>query len=100
MLDQARENLAEDNWLAAAEGILTTDTRPKLASRQIQLGEQTVTLTGMAKGAGMLRPNMATMLAYVATDATISQKRRSTPPRPRQSRHSDVKKTRVWFLRI
>jgi glutamate N-acetyltransferase/amino-acid N-acetyltransferase len=62
-----------DNWQGAAEGILTTDTRPKLASRRCRLGGETVTLTGMAKGAGMLMPNMATMLAYVATDAAIAQ---------------------------
>ena len=65
--------LGEENWAAAAEGILTTDTRPKLASRHLELDDQRVTLTGMAKGAGMLRPNMATMLAYVATDAAIAQ---------------------------
>ncbi len=65
--------LGEENWFAAAQGILTTDTRPKLASRQIELGGDRITLTGMAKGAGMLMPNMATMLAYVATDAAIAQ---------------------------
>jgi glutamate N-acetyltransferase/amino-acid N-acetyltransferase len=69
----AHAALVLDNWAAAAEGILTTDTRPKLASRQIELGTDTITLTGMAKGAGMLMPNMATMLAYVATDAAIAQ---------------------------
>ena len=67
-----RDELGEDNWSSAALGILTTDTRPKLASRQIQCDGDTITLTGMAKGAGMLMPNMATMLAYVATDAAIA----------------------------
>jgi glutamate N-acetyltransferase/amino-acid N-acetyltransferase len=65
--------LTKDGWAAASEGILTTDTRPKAASRQLQLDNKTVTLTGIAKGAGMLRPNMATMLAYLATDAVIAQ---------------------------
>lgn len=67
----ALEGLVEANWLAAAEGIMTTDTRPKTASRQCQIDGQTVTLTGMAKGAGMIRPNMATMLAFFATDARV-----------------------------
>lgn len=72
-LPQALENLAEDNWAAAAEGIMTTDTQPKGASRQITLGGQTITITGISKGAGMIRPNMATMLGYVATDAKVAQ---------------------------
>ncbi len=61
-----------DAWEAAAEGIMTTDTLPKAVSRQIQIDGQTVTLTGIAKGAGMIRPNMATMLGYVATDAAVA----------------------------
>jgi glutamate N-acetyltransferase / amino-acid N-acetyltransferase len=60
------------NWLKAAEGIMTTDTVAKAASRQVQLGGQTVTITGIAKGAGMIRPNMATMLGFLATDAAIA----------------------------
>ena len=60
-----------DNWAVAAEGIMTTDTLPKAASRQISLGGVTVTVTGISKGAGMIRPNMATMLGFVATDANI-----------------------------
>ncbi len=59
------------NWALAAEGIMTTDTLPKAASRQITIGGQTVTITGISKGAGMIKPNMATMLGYVATDANI-----------------------------
>ena len=62
----------ENGWADAAEGILTTDTRPKGASRQIEINGETVTITGIAKGAGMIRPDMATMLAYVATDAHCS----------------------------
>jgi len=60
------------NWLKAAEGIMTTDTVAKAASRQVQIGGQTVTITGIAKGAGMIRPNMATMLGFVATDANVA----------------------------
>ena len=61
-----------DNWAAAAAGIMTTDTQPKAYSRQVVLGGKTVTVTGISKGAGMIRPNMATMLGYVATDAAIA----------------------------
>ena len=58
-------------WAEAARGIMTTDTLPKAASRQIAIGGRTVTVTGISKGAGMIRPNMATMLGYVATDAAV-----------------------------
>lgn len=61
-----------DNWSEAAAGIMTTDTLPKAASRQVQISGHTVTVTGISKGAGMIRPNMATMLGYVATDANIA----------------------------
>ncbi|MET0520251.1 MAG: bifunctional glutamate N-acetyltransferase/amino-acid acetyltransferase ArgJ [Burkholderiaceae bacterium] len=64
--------LKADNWAEAAAGIMTTDTLPKAASTQIRIQGQTVTLTGISKGAGMIRPNMATMLGYVATDANIA----------------------------
>ena len=73
VLPQALESLAEDQWQPAAEGILTTDTRPKGSSRCIELDGVAVTLTGIAKGSGMIRPNMATMLAYLATDAAVEQ---------------------------
>lgn len=59
------------HWLEAAQGIMTTDTVPKAASAQVRIGGRTVTVTGIAKGAGMIRPNMATMLGFVATDAVI-----------------------------
>ncbi len=62
-----------DNWLLAARGIMTTDTRPKIASRELEVGGKSVTVTGIAKGAGMIQPNMATMLTYIATDAQINQ---------------------------
>ena len=64
-------SLREDNWLAAAEAIMTTDTLPKAASRRISIGGQEVIVTGIAKGAGMIHPNMATMLAFLATDAPL-----------------------------
>ena len=71
-LPEAITHLSEQGWEQAAEGIMTTDTRPKAASRQIELDGALVTITGIAKGAGMLKPNMATMLAYVATDASVA----------------------------
>jgi glutamate N-acetyltransferase/amino-acid N-acetyltransferase len=61
----------EDNWFAAAQSIMTTDTVPKAASRRIELGGKPITITGIAKGAGMIHPNMATMLGFVATDARL-----------------------------
>jgi glutamate N-acetyltransferase/amino-acid N-acetyltransferase len=64
--------LKSDAWLDAAEGIMTTDTLPKAASRRLQIGGRTVTITGIAKGAGMIRPDMATMLGFVATDAVVA----------------------------
>ena len=69
----AIQNLKEDNWLNAAEAIMTTDIVAKGTSRQIQLDGKTVTITGISKGSGMIHPNMATMLGYIATDAAISQ---------------------------
>ncbi|BDI07996.1 bifunctional glutamate N-acetyltransferase/amino-acid acetyltransferase ArgJ [Sphaerotilus microaerophilus] len=70
-LPAAITDLKPANWAQAAEGIMTTDTLPKAASRQVTIGGRTVTVTGIAKGAGMIRPNMATMLGFVATDAVI-----------------------------
>ncbi|HLD08759.1 MAG TPA: bifunctional glutamate N-acetyltransferase/amino-acid acetyltransferase ArgJ, partial [Methylophilaceae bacterium] len=66
-------SLSADNWLNAAEAIMTTDIVAKGVSRQIKLGGKTVTITGIAKGSGMIHPNMATMLGYIATDAAVSQ---------------------------
>ncbi|HSP85206.1 MAG TPA: bifunctional glutamate N-acetyltransferase/amino-acid acetyltransferase ArgJ [Psychrobacter sp.] len=71
-LDNALANLAPDNWLAAANGIRTTDTIPKLASKKVDVAGSSYHITGMSKGSGMIRPNMATMLGYVATDANIA----------------------------
>jgi glutamate N-acetyltransferase/amino-acid N-acetyltransferase len=65
-------DLKAENWLAAAQAIMTTDTVPKAASRRITVGASSVTVTGIAKGAGMIRPNMATMLGFVACDARVA----------------------------
>ena len=65
--------LTPNNFPDAATGILTTDTRPKLLSKTVELNGQTISVTGFAKGSGMIKPNMATMLAYVFTDLQISQ---------------------------
>jgi glutamate N-acetyltransferase/amino-acid N-acetyltransferase len=73
-LPQALDNLKSDNWHNAAEAIMTTDTQPKAASRSVLIHGQTITLTGISKGAGMIRPNMATMLGFMATDAKVSQR--------------------------
>ena len=64
--------LAADHWLQAAETIMTTDTVPKAVSRRVDVAGTAVTLTGISKGAGMIRPNMATMLGFVATDAAVA----------------------------
>ena len=71
-LQAALDNLSENHWAEAATGIMTTDTLPKGASRQFQFDGQTITVTGISKGAGMIRPNMATMLGYIATDAKVA----------------------------
>ena len=71
VLPALQSGLAADGWHAAAQAIMTTDTVPKHASVTVDVDGQTVTLTGIAKGAGMIRPDMATMLAYLATDAAI-----------------------------
>lgn len=66
-------NLKEDNWADAAHAIMTTDIVAKGVSRRVEIGGRSVTVTGIAKGSGMIHPNMATMLGYIATDAAISQ---------------------------
>ncbi|TBO31115.1 bifunctional glutamate N-acetyltransferase/amino-acid acetyltransferase ArgJ [Aquabacterium lacunae] len=71
-LPAALADLKADQWAVAGEGIMTTDTIPKGCSKQITLGGQTVTITGISKGAGMIKPNMATMLGFMATDANIA----------------------------
>ncbi|RAU17908.1 bifunctional ornithine acetyltransferase/N-acetylglutamate synthase [Nitrincola tibetensis] len=70
-LESAIANLSEEGWEEAAHGIMTTDTRPKGASDQFEYQGKTVTVTGISKGSGMIMPNMATMLGYVATDAEV-----------------------------
>src|SRR5690606_9892556 len=71
-LPQAIADLQDNNWFAAAHSIMTTDTQPKIVSQRVALGNKTITITGISKGAGMIRPNMATMLGYLATDAGIA----------------------------
>merc|ERR1712000_690731 len=68
----ALENLSADNWARAAKGIMTTDTLPKGFSKQADIAGSTVTVTGISKGAGMIMPNMATMLGFIATDAGVA----------------------------
>lgn len=72
-LPDAYQNLATDNWYAAAHAIMTTDTIAKALSKQLEIDGKTITVTGIAKGSGMIRPDMATMLSYIATDAAIDQ---------------------------
>lgn len=74
-IHQSVDSLAEDNWQAAAEAIRTTDTFAKWASRQFVVDHHTYTITGVSKGSGMIHPNMATMLGFIATDAPLSAPR-------------------------
>jgi glutamate N-acetyltransferase/amino-acid N-acetyltransferase len=71
-LPAALASLSASAWFDAAQGIMTTDTLPKAASRQLPIGGRTVTVTGISKGAGMIHPNMATMLGFMATDAALA----------------------------
>ncbi len=70
-IGEAKDSLAEDNWIQAAEAIRTTDTFAKYASKQFEVAGKTYTITGVSKGSGMIHPNMATMLGFIATDAPI-----------------------------
>ena len=72
-LPAAIANLQADNWFHAAEAIMTTDTQPKAASRTLTIGGKQVVMTGISKGAGMIKPNMATMLGFLAFDAHVPQ---------------------------
>ncbi len=72
-IPQCVSDLGPDRWVDAAEAIMTTDTVPKAVSRQVVIDGRTVTVTGIAKGAGMIQPNMATMLAIIATDAAVER---------------------------
>ena len=73
VLPELVKSLSADGWLRAAKGIMTTDTRPKAVSKTVVINGSVVTVTGIAKGAGMIKPNMATMLAYIATDASLDK---------------------------
>ena len=72
-LPAAQQSLAADHWLEAAEAIMTTDTVAKAVSRRVKIGGHSVTITGIAKGAGMIRPDMATMLGFIAMDCRVPQ---------------------------
>ena len=72
-LPQCFDDLSADHWASAAEAIMTTDTVPKAVSRQVVIDGRTITVTGIAKGAGMIEPNMATMLGIIATDAAVGK---------------------------
>ena len=72
-LPSAIADAKSDNWLKAAHGIMTTDTVPKAFGAQVMIGGAVVSISGISKGAGMIRPNMATMLGFMATDARVSQ---------------------------
>lgn len=72
-LDAAIADAAPDHWLKAAEGIMTTDTQPKAFGTQVEIGGKRICISGISKGAGMIRPNMATMLGFIATDACVAQ---------------------------
>ncbi|MEH6344983.1 MAG: bifunctional glutamate N-acetyltransferase/amino-acid acetyltransferase ArgJ [Bermanella sp.] len=69
----ALENLSEANWFEGSRGIMTTDTQPKGISTQFEYKGSTITISGISKGAGMIKPNMATMLGFIATDAAVSK---------------------------
>ncbi|MEO1198474.1 MAG: bifunctional glutamate N-acetyltransferase/amino-acid acetyltransferase ArgJ [Pseudomonadota bacterium] len=73
VMSDLSSDLSTDGWAQAARAIMTTDTFPKLATTSIVLGDQEITISGIAKGAGMIAPDMATMLAFLATDAPISR---------------------------
>src|SRR5690606_35014842 len=72
-IPEALASATEEGWADAGAGIMTTDTRPKGFSSQFEYEGKTITVNGIAKGAGMIKPNMATMLGYIATDAKIAQ---------------------------
>ncbi len=72
-LDAAIADARVDNWLKAAQGIMTTDTQPKAYGAQVTVGGKQISISGISKGAGMIRPNMATMLGFIATDACVNQ---------------------------
>lgn len=70
-IDSIVDHLSEDNWLPAAHGIMTTDTIAKALTKKVELDGRQITISGIAKGSGMIRPDMATMLSFIATDANI-----------------------------
>ena len=73
VLPELVKKLSSEAWLDAAKGIMTTDTMPKVVSKQLRLGDSVINITGIAKGSGMIKPNMATMLSFIATDARLDK---------------------------
>ena len=73
VLPSLLKNLSGDHWLDVAKSIMTTDTIPKAVSRQVKISNSTISITGIAKGSGMIKPNMATMLSFLATDANVTK---------------------------
>ena len=73
LLPELLEGLRGDGWDQVARAIMTTDTVPKLATTQVAIGGKVITVGGVAKGAGMIAPNMATLLAFVCTDAAVEK---------------------------
>ncbi|MGB1801065.1 MAG: bifunctional glutamate N-acetyltransferase/amino-acid acetyltransferase ArgJ, partial [Gammaproteobacteria bacterium] len=73
VLPELLDSLSDNAWLESAQAIMTTDTIAKAVSKQITIEDKTITITGMAKGSGMIKPNMATMLSFIATDANVSK---------------------------
>lgn len=72
-IDNAVKNLRSDNWISASKAIMTTDTFHKVASLKCKIGEKNINITGIAKGSGMIAPNMATMLSFIMTDANLNK---------------------------
>ena len=73
VLPDLLNNLSDNSWLKSAQAIMTTDTIPKAVSKQISISGKPISITGIAKGSGMIKPNMATMLSFIATDANVSK---------------------------
>ena len=107
VLGALAEHAAPDDWMGAARAIMTTDTFPKVATATVKLGKAKVTINGMAKGAGMIAPDMATMLSFVFTDAPIAagalqsllKAASRTPSTPSPSTATPRPRTRCWRSR-
>ena len=94
------EAATPDDWMGAAKAIMTTDTFPKVATATVKLGKAKVTINGMAKGAGMIMPDMATMLSFVFTDAPLSSARAAVAAQERRRGHLQRRHHRQRHLDI